>query len=119
MNLRAIASERNFHWLLLASALLVIVCSFNKYWLQEDYTFLVEGTCDPRESVCYSRDCSNADDCPPNGFSTYKVYSLPATHFSSCSDNACTNLCNDTDPMCVEIPCITQSEVACVPEEAL
>ena len=100
-------------WVLLLSVVVVCGASAYKYLFAEKYPFIVEAACDPIVQSCYERDCSNPDDCPPNGLSLYRVFELPASEFKNCSDNSCTNICPSESRGCVEIDCDTQSDVAC------
>jgi hypothetical protein len=87
--------------------------AYYHYFVNQDYDFLVEVRCDSNEETCYSRDCSNPDDCPPNGLSVYKQYSINALDFRKCSDNSCEKECKSGSVKCTEIVCGNADEDVC------
>lgn len=101
-------------WLLLLSVIIACSAGAYKYLIVEDYSFIVEASCDSVTQSCYQRDCSNPDDCPPNGLSVYRVFELPSSEFKNCSDNSCANICPSELYQCTEIACDTQDDVECV-----
>jgi len=92
---------------------LPIGASFYKFYYTRNYNYLVEAACDPKVEVCYSRDCTNLDDCPPNGFSIYKEYYVKAYDFEKCSDNSCARECAEGSIKCTPIPCGNSEEDVC------
>lgn len=98
--------------LFLGSVILVVVASFYTNLYAKNYHYFVEATCDPATEECYVRDC-DAEECPPNGLSSYRVYSIPSTAFTSCKDNSCDNICVSQNSPCQEILCSSQSDVEC------
>lgn len=103
----------SIHWLLLYSVLVVLAASGYKYWIAENYEYLVEAPCDSHAQECYERNCED-DYCPPNNLSIYRVFSMPADKFRTCSDNTCLDYCVATETQCVELLCSEQVDVACV-----
>lgn len=90
--------------------------SFYKYYYTKDYDYAVEASCDPALEKCFSRDCSNADDCPPNGLSVYKVWHIKAYDFPKCSDNSCKKECEEKTLQCEPIVCDAEAGDECVGE---
>jgi hypothetical protein len=82
-----------FLWLISISCLAVILGAFYFFYYQKDYDFIVEVACDPTVESCTERDCTNPDDCPPNGLSDFKRYSVPASDFEKCENEDCTTAC--------------------------
>lgn len=78
--------------------------AFYRYYYTQNYDYIVEAPCDPAKEVCYTRDCSS-DECPPNGLSNYKVFSVKAYDFPKCSDNSCEKECEKGMIACVSVPC--------------
>ena len=100
------------HWVLVATVCVAIVFSFYKYLWTKNYLFLVEAPCNQQTMECYVRDCDE-EECPPNGLSEYRLFSVPADVFRSCTDNSCWNVCA-AGSSCEEILCTTQDEIECV-----
>jgi len=100
-----------FLWLVGLSCLVVITCAFYFFYFKKDYDFIVEVACDPSKEICFQRDCSNPDDCPPNGLSDFKRYSLNAGDFSKCLNEDCTNACETGTIKCEPIICVEDLEV--------
>jgi|SRR3989338_3765350 len=98
------------HWILIAALIIAFGTSFYKYFIQQDYNYLVEAPCDTSLNECYVRDCTT-EECPPNNLSTYSHYNISAEAFKYCKDNSCTNVCK-TGP-CKEIPCKSQKDIEC------
>lgn len=98
-------SSKIFLWVISLSVLLVILSTGYKFLLKKNYDFLVEAPCDPASSTCYYRDCSNPDDCPPNGLENYRIFSLAASDFPKCTDNSCLNECTSAAIACEEVTC--------------
>lgn len=87
------------------SLFFVFLTGYTKYIFAKDYTFYVEGECDPTATSCYVRSCD--DYCPPNELSTYSAYYIDANQFNNCTYNDCKNICEDTETayLCEPIPC--------------
>jgi hypothetical protein len=78
--------------------------AFYKYYYLKDYDYIVETPCDSAKEICYTRDCSTGE-CPPNGLSEYKVFSVKAYDFPKCSNNSCKEECEKGLITCVPVPC--------------
>ena len=100
-----------FLWLIGASCLLAVVLSFYFFYFKKDYDFIVEVACDPSKEECFQRDCTNPDDCPPNGLSDFKRYSLKASDFQQCVKEDCTNVCETGAIKCEPVQCAEDPEV--------
>lgn len=83
----------------------VIISNFYFFYFQKDYEFIVESSCDINKEECFQRDCSNLDDCPPNGLSDFKRYSLNANDFQYCINEDCTEVCENGQIKCEQIEC--------------
>ena len=99
-----------FLWLIGVSCLVVIACSFYFFYFKKDYDFIVEVVCDPLQEICFQRDCSNPDDCPPNGLSDFKRYSLNAGDFKMCINEDCTSACENGIIKCEPVECVEDPE---------
>jgi len=99
------------HWILLATVFVAILFSFYKYYMTQNYLFLVEAPCDPQAAECYVRDCDE-EECPPNGLSEYRLFGVPAELFNICVDNSCQNICS-IEAYCEELLCSAQEEIEC------
>lgn len=110
----AMKAAKKALWVVVTIVLLLpLVSSFYKYYYTKDYDFLIEAKCDPEKENCYLRDCSTPDDCPPNGYSTYKQFSIKAFDFVKCAENSCTKECEERIITCIDIPCGGSEEDAC------
>jgi len=101
--------EKKFNWfifLISLSCLAVISSSFYFFYYKKDYNFIVEVSCDITKEICFQRDCSNLDDCPPNGLSDFKRYSLNAADFAKCENEDCTLACETKAIECEQIECV-------------
>lgn len=94
-----------FLYSLISLCFIAIAVSFYFFYFQKDYEFIVEVSCDPTEEICFQRDCSNPDDCPPNGFSDFKRYTLNAGDFKMCENEDCENACESGAIQCEPIEC--------------
>ncbi len=94
-----------FLWLIIACCLVVIFVSFYFFYYKKDYQFVVEVACDATKEICFQRDCSNPDDCPPNGLSDFKRYSLNAGDFRKCENENCLSACENGAIKCEPVPC--------------
>jgi hypothetical protein len=100
-----------FLWLIGISCLVAIFCAFYFFYYKKDYNFIVEVACDPLKETCFQRDCSNPDDCPPNGLSNFKRYSLNAGDFKMCANEDCANVCETGIIKCEPVKCVENAEV--------
>jgi len=94
-----------FLWLIGVSCLAVIVGAFFSFYFQKDYDFIIEVSCNPIEETCFQRDCSDPNNCPPNGFSLFKRYSLRASDFQLCENEYCASACANGIIKCEQIEC--------------
>ncbi|MFA6258045.1 MAG: hypothetical protein WC671_03525 [Candidatus Paceibacterota bacterium] len=94
-----------FLWLIGISCLSAIFVSFYFFYFKKDYDFIVEVACDPLKETCFQRDCSNPDDCPPNGLSDFKRFSLNAGDFKVCENEDCASVCETGTIKCEPIEC--------------
>lgn len=101
------------HWILLASTAIAILVSLYIYFFARAYDFLIEAPCSVATEECYVRDCSSGD-CPPNDFSSYRLFAVPAAAFDSCTDNTCVNICPRERGPCTEVLCSTQEDIQCL-----
>ena len=100
-----------FLWLIGISCLIAVIISFYFFYFKKDYDFIVEVACDPSRETCFQRDCSNPDDCPPNGLSDFKRYSLNAKDFKTCENEDCTKVCETGLIKCESVECTEDEEV--------
>src|SRR3989339_642281 len=94
-----------FLWLVGLSCLVAIFSAFYFFYYKKDYDFIVEVACDTAKGVCFQRDCSNPDNCPPNGLSDFKRYSLNARDFKMCENEDCAIACETGIIKCEPIEC--------------
>jgi len=104
-------------WIIIVFFLLLmpIGSSFYKYYFSKDYKYLIEAACEPSIEICFSRDCSNPDNCPPNGLSLFKEYYVKAYDFEKCSDNSCAKECEKGQIKCSPINCGDSVDDVCTP----
>ncbi len=95
-----------FLYLLLSGCLIAIAVSFYFFYFKKDYDFVVEVSCDPATETCIQRDCTNPEDCPPNGLSDFRRYSLNARDFQKCEKEDCANACESESIKCEHIECV-------------
>lgn len=100
-----------FLWLIGISCLVAIFVSFYFFYFTKDYNFIVETACDTSKETCFQRDCTNPDDCPPNGLSVFKRYNLNAGDFNKCINGDCTNACETGAIKCEPIECAEDEEM--------
>lgn len=100
-----------FLYALLLGCAVAIASSFYFFYFKKQYDFVVEVACDPTVEICYQRDCTNADDCPPNQLSNFKRYSLSADDFDMCDYENCALACVDGRINCTPIECTEDIEV--------
>lgn len=103
------------------SCLAVIAVTFYSFYFQKNYDFFVETACDPTIEECFERDCTNPADCPPNGYSHFKRYTLNASDFSQCENEDCKNACETGAIECEQSACEENEEwgETCVSPETL
>jgi hypothetical protein len=87
------------------SILFVFLTAYTKYIFAKDYSFYIEGECDPLITTCFVRDCD--EYCPPNGLEIYSAYYIDASEFTSCTSNDCASICEnlETAHLCEQIAC--------------
>jgi hypothetical protein len=100
-----------FLYILLAGIVIAIISSFYFFYFKKDFDFIVETTCDPNKEQCFERDCTNPDDCPPNGLSEFKRYTLNANDFKYCQNEDCTFACESAQIKCTNVPCVEDVEM--------
>lgn len=100
-----------FLWLIGLSCLIAVGCSFYFLYYKKDYDFVVEVFCDPYREKCFQRDCSNPDDCPLNGLSDFKRYTLNAADFVKCKNNDCKKACETNLISCEQLECEVNEEL--------
>lgn len=83
----------------------VMINSFYFFYIKKDFDFIVEATCDTSVEQCFQRDCTNPDDCPPNGLSDFKKYTLNANDFKYCPNEDCTTACESRQIQCRKVIC--------------
>lgn len=99
---------KKINWFLMligVSCLVVIIGAFYFFYYKKDYDFILEVVCDTSKETCFQRDCSNPDDCPPNGLSDFKRYSINAGDFKMCENENCANACEAEIIKCEPIEC--------------
>ncbi len=99
-----------FLWLICISCLIAIFSAFYFFYYKKDYDFIVEVACDTSKETCFQRDCSNPEDCPPNGLSDFKRYSLNAGDFKMCENEDCANACETGIIKCKPVECVENLE---------
>ncbi len=82
-----------------------IVACFYFFYFKKDFNFIVETSCDITKEECFVRDCTNPDNCPPNGLEEFKRYSLSAKDFKYCKLQDCSGVCGDGTIECRSIEC--------------
>ena len=97
--------------------LFAIGVSFYRYYHLKDYSYSVEAVCDPTTEICFSRDCSNSSDCPPNQLSFYKEYRVKAYDFPLCEDDSCSVVCALGSIECNFVQCDQEAGDVCVGPE--
>jgi len=114
-----IKSHNTFIYILLFSVIIVVAISFYNFYFQKNYDFLVETSCDSTSETCFYRDCSIADECPPNNLSYYNKYTIKASDFAMCKNEDCTNFCKENASLCLKTECTDEdieSELCLEPE---
>lgn len=88
-----------------------ILSCFYFFYIKKDFNFIVETTCNKTMEECFVRDCTNPDDCPPNGLEEFKRYSLNANDFKYCKNEDCLNACENKQIPCENISCVEDPEI--------
>ena len=88
-----------------------------RFFIEKQYDFVVESSCNPDSETCFYRDCSVEGDCPPNGLELYKTYVVSAADFKQCSDNSCETQCADGSIECELVACGSSEEDECYAPE--
>lgn len=91
--------------------LAVIISNFYFFYFKKDYDFIVESSCDITKEQCFQRDCSSPDNCPPNGLSDFKRFSLKASDFKFCENEDCTKACESGQIKCEPIECTSDIDM--------
>lgn len=86
--------------------------AFYKYYYKQDYDYLVEAPCEPANETCHTRDCST-EECPPNGLSDYKIFTVKAYDFAKCKKNSCKEECEKELIYCTPILCVESEGDSC------
>ena len=94
-----------FLYMILVSCLLVVGYSFYGFYIQKDFNFIVEVSCDPSMKTCFERDCSDPDMCPPNGLSVFNRYTIKASDFAMCTNEDCSRACEEGTIDCKPVGC--------------
>jgi len=105
--------EHSIVLVLLGSIVLVVIVTGYIFIIKRDYSFIIESSCDPTSQTCFHRDCSNPDDCPPNGLSNYQIYEVKAVDFPRCSDNSCPE-CQMKSISCISVACDSEVGDECI-----
>lgn len=111
-----------FLWLISISCLAVIIGAFYFFYYQKNYDFIVEVACDPNIEACTEIECETIEECPPDGISYFKRYSLNANDFGKCEDEDCTVACTSGIIDCEAIECEvdeTAGESCSIPESPI
>ncbi len=99
--------------IILLSFLIAIGANFYKYYYTKNYDYLLEAKCDPAIEKCFERDCTNPDDCPPDGLSDYKEFNIKAYDFPKCSDKSCEKECSLGVISCTQTICGESPDDTC------
>ena len=91
--------------------LTVILSSIYFFYYKKDFYFVMEEPCDLNQEECFIRDCSNPDNCPPNGLSEFKRYYISAKDFKHCYKEDCLSACQNKQIKCRAIKCIPSEEM--------
>lgn len=100
--------------------LIAILISFNNFYINKNFDFIVETSCNPEVETCYFRNCQAEDaECPPNNLSYYKVYSLNAKDFKKCENEDCAVFCSINSDLCEETVCSEEDGEECISPNVL
>lgn len=84
----------------------VIIACFYFFYIKKDFDFIVETSCDTNKEECFVRDCTNPEDCPPNGLEVFKRYNVNAKDFQYCDNEDCLYACESKTISCEIVSCI-------------
>ncbi len=114
------SSDKIVIGIIVLSAIIALAATGWLFLVKKDYYFTVEESCDPQTETCFHRDCSIADECPPNNLSDYKVFKVHARDFPKCLYNSCKVKCTDGSIQCIQVKCGSSDEDSCssTPEPA-
>ena len=104
-------SNNWFLVIMIVCCVIVVLVSFYFFYFKKDFDFIVETQCDPSVEECFERDCTNPDDCPPNGLSDFKRYRLNANDFKACVNEDCTQACETGAIKCTQVACTENTDV--------
>lgn len=99
--------------LFLSSFFVVVVASFARYYYLKEFPVQIEVSCDPTIELCFQRDCES-EECPPNGFNTYRRFELSGYVFASCDPvDGCESTCKSDSSQCLEFVCGENEDDVC------
>ncbi len=99
-----------------AAMLITAARGFYVIYIEKNYPYLVEVSCNPGKEECIQRDCSNADDCPPNQLQFYKEFTLSAKDFLQC-EGTCEEFCAQNPESCRQTDCSSDALNTCIGPE--
>ena len=103
---------------LFALSVVIVLASTAYHFLYvKNYDFVLEANCDTKTEKCFHRDCSNSDDCPPNGLENYKIIRVVASDFPKCGTDSCVSECKSGVISCEISECGSSTEDACSSKE--
>jgi hypothetical protein len=91
----------------------VIISTAYIFFIKNDYSYLIEASCDPETTTCFYRDCSEEDSCYEYQEEIYKNYRIKATEFEKCGGLSCAEQCESGAIVCSEIVCDPAGEEDC------
>lgn len=104
-------SGRLINLIFIVSLIVVIAGALLRYNFFKEYTFTIETSCDPLVELCFSRDCAS-EECPPNGYDSYKVFVIPAHDYGTCVADGCLKYCQ-IESKCAEVICESNNGDIC------
>lgn len=105
-------SDKSFLSIISLSVVVAVLSTAYIFLIKKNYEFVVEAPCDPAKDTCFSRDCSGGE-CPPNGLEEYRIFSVHARDFETCTDSTCLKECVDGIINCTETVCGESEEDVC------
>ena len=105
-------SYRTFFVIISLLVLGAIASTAYLFYYQKSYDFVVEAPCDPTVHTCFYRDCE-FEECPPNGYDSYRILTMSASDFDTCADETCLAECSSGVIECSEIVCGESEEDVC------
>ncbi len=95
-----------FLYIIGISCFVIIGVSFYSFYYKQKYDFLVETSCDNTTETCFYRDClAENNECPPNEFSYYNMYTIQASDFKACTNGNCAEACKRGTISCIKTEC--------------